>query len=51
MFSESSDLQDFQLGNFNTKNVVDMSYMFQKCVWAKNINLESFDTSIKNHRK
>ena len=35
----------FNLTNFNTNNVTDMSFMFSGCLSLKKLNLSNFDTS------
>ena len=37
MFQECNELQYLDLSNFNTENVIDMSYMFNKCYKLKEI--------------
>ena len=36
-------------GNFNTNNVVDMSFMFNECSSLKDLNISNFNTNnVKN---
>ena len=43
MFSECL-LKELDLSNFNTNNVIDMSYMFCGCKSLRKINLSEFNT-------
>ena len=44
MFYECNSLKNFDLSNFNTKNVTDMSNMFYGCYSLTNIDLSNFNT-------
>ena len=45
-FEECSNIISLDLSNFNTSNVVDMSYMFSKCYKLKEIKgINKFNTS------
>ena len=44
MFSGCSSLTNINLSNFNTQNVIDMSYMFYQCSSLKNVNISNFNT-------
>ena len=39
IFCSCSSLTDINLSNFNTKNVTDISFMFDKCSSLKKLNL------------
>ena len=41
----TSSVFSVNLNNFDTSNVVDMSYMFYNCQYIQNLNLDSLDTS------
>lgn len=44
MFSGLSELTDIYFDNVDTTDVVDMSYMFQKCITMEELDLTSFNT-------
>ena len=45
MFSNCTSLNTFDLSNFNTSNVTDMSYMFCYCYAITLLDLRNFDTT------
>ena len=45
MFSGCSSLKELNLNNFNTNNVIYMSYMFCACSSLKELNLNNFNTN------
>jgi len=44
MFYNCKDLNDLDLSNFNTENIINMSGMFNKCLGLKKINLKNLNT-------
>ena len=44
MFYGCSSLNNLNLSNFNTKNVISMSVMFNSCSSLNNLNLSNFNT-------
>jgi surface protein len=44
MFSKCSSLENINLSNFNTQNVIDMYRIFSECSSLKNIDLSNFNT-------
>ena len=40
-----SSLTSLNLSNFNTNNVTNMSYMFNKCSSLTSLNLSNFNTN------
>ena len=44
MFSNCSSLINLNLSNFNTKIVIDMSWMFFGCISLNDLNLSNFNT-------
>jgi len=49
MFYAFSSLTNVDLSNFNTENLIDMSFMFFKCSSFSNINLSNFKTNNVNN--
>ena len=49
MFYACSSLTNVDLSNFNTENLIDMSFMFFKCSSLTNINLSNFKTNNVNN--
>ena len=50
MFGKSIEIEYLDLSNFNTKNVIDMSYMFNQCFKLKEIKgLNKFITNNVNN--
>ena len=46
MFQECNELEYINLSNFNTSNVTDMRYIFNKCHKLKEIKgIDNFNTS------
>ena len=45
MFSNCSNLENFDINRFDTHEVTSMSYLFYKCVGLTNLDLGNFDTS------
>ena len=45
MFCNCCSLISLNLSNFNTNNVIDMSWMFRGCKSLTNINLSNFNTN------
>ena len=45
MFYNCSSLKELDLSNFNTNNVINMSYMFFDCSSLKELNLSNFNTN------
>ena len=45
MFYYCSSLTSLNLSNFNTNNVIDMSYMFCDCSSLTSLNLFNFNTN------
>ena len=45
MFYGCSSLKELNLNNFNTNNVIDMTYMFYGCSSLKELNLNNFNTN------
>ena len=45
MFSGCSSLKELYLSNFNTNNVIDMSYIFYNCSSLKELNFSNFNTN------
>ena len=46
MFSNCNKLNELNLTSFNTRNVQDMSYLFENCNYLKNLSLgNNFNTS------
>ena len=48
MFCGCPSLKEINLSNFNTNNVIYMSYMFCGCSSLKEINLSNFNTNNVN---
>ena len=44
MFYGCENLKILDIFNFDTRNVIDMSYMFNNCKNLTNINLSNFNT-------
>ena len=44
MFYNCSLLINLDVSNFDTKNVVDMNYVFSDCLSLKNLNISKFNT-------
>ena len=44
MFRNCSLLKELNISNFNTNNVIYMSYMFRNCSLLKKLNLSNFNT-------
>ena len=49
MFSDCYNIRNLDLNNFNTENVVNMSYMFENCYNLISLDLSSFDTRNVNN--
>ena len=45
MFYECNSLQEINFNNCHTKNVIDMSYMFQGCSLLTKLNISKFNTN------
>ena len=45
MFYESTELSSLDISKLNTKNVLDMSYMFYSCEYLNILELSNFDTN------
>ena len=45
MFAECSSLNNINLSNFNTNNVINMEWMFFGCSSLTNIDLSNFNTN------
>ena len=45
MFYGRSSLKELNLNNFNTNNVIGMSFMFSRCSSLKELNLNNFNTN------
>ena len=45
MFYECKSLNELNLSNFNTNNVINMEYMFCGCSSLQELNLSNFNTS------
>jgi len=48
MFYDCYSLVSLDLSNFNTKNVINMAYMFGRCRNLKFLNLKNFNTEKTN---
>ena len=48
MFNGCSSLKELNLNNFNTNNVIDMSYMFSGCLDELKLKIKS---QFKNFKK
>ena len=44
MFADCTSLSNINLSNFNTRNITNMSDMFNGCISLLNINLSNFNT-------
>ena len=45
LFFDCKSLINLNLSNFNTENVLDMSYMFGGCLNLKNLDISNFETN------
>ena len=43
MFDGDSSLKEINLSNFNTQNIIDMSYLFNDCSSLTNIDISNFN--------
>ena len=52
MFNECNNLEYLDLSNFDTSNVIDMGFMFNKCILLKEIKgINRFNTNKVNNMK